>query len=120
MIRIPRCRARPLAGILAVILSFAGIGPVALAGEPPATDTTPTTLAQAVAAKVAAMDPATAAALTVDTAAAQATPAEEETRPRQKPFFKTGKGIAAAALMAGGLAVTFVSFGNDRVKSPSK
>jgi hypothetical protein len=101
-------------------LALAVASPVALAGEPPAPEPTPTTLAQAVVAKVAAMDTATVAALTMETPAAQATAAEEETRPRKKPFFKTGKGIAAAALMAGGLAVTLVSFGNDRVKSPSK
>jgi hypothetical protein len=36
----------------------------------------------------------------------------------QKPFFKTGRGIAAAVLMAGGLGWLVYSHSHDRVKSP--
>jgi hypothetical protein len=36
-----------------------------------------------------------------------------------KPFFKTGRGIAAAALMAGGLGWLIYSKSHDRVKSPA-
>jgi hypothetical protein len=115
----PRRRAGPLTGALALILGFAVASPPALAAEAPAAEPARTTLAQAAAAKVAAMDPLAVTASTIETPAIQATPAEREQTPK-KPFFKTGKGLAAAALLAGGLAITFVSFGNDRVKSPSK
>ena len=117
----PRRRAGPLKGALALILGFAVASPLALAAEPPAAEPARTTLAQAAAAQVDAMDPLAVTAATIETPAIQATPAEREQTPTpKKPFFKTGKGLAAAALMAGGLAITFVSFGNDRVKSPSK
>jgi hypothetical protein len=117
----PRRRAGPLTGALALILGFAVASPPALAAEAAAAEPARTTLAQAAAAKVAAMDPLAVTASTIETPATQATSPERDEIPTpKKPFFKTGKGIAAAALMAGGLVITFVSFGNDRVKSPSK
>jgi hypothetical protein len=98
-------RVRPLAGILALIFGLTLVAPSAFAAEP-AAPARP--LAAAAAAKVESMPVA---------ALAQAKPA---TVPGEasKPFFKTGKGAAAAILIAGALAMTFVSYSKDRVQSP--
>jgi len=102
-------RARSLSGVLALVVGLTFVAPPAFAAEAPAVAPTQS-LAAAAAAKVNAMP---AAAL----AQAKPTPAPEET---SKPFFKTGKGAAAIVLIAAGLAMTFVSFSKDRVKSPAK
>jgi len=105
-------QARLPAGILALVVGLTFVAPPAFAGEAlAATHSQP--LAASAAAKVNAMP---AAAL------AQAPQAKPATAPAEtsKPFFKTGKGAAVAVLLAASLAMTFVAFSKDRVKSPAK
>lgn len=103
-------QARLLAGVVALIVGLTFAAPPAFAAGAPAL--APRPLAAAAAAKVEAM-PAAALAQ----AAQPAVPAAE---PGAKPFFKTGKGLAAGVLIAAAVVMTFVSYGNDRVKSPAK
>jgi cell division septation protein DedD len=108
-------RARPLAGLLALVVGLAFAVPPAFAAEP-TPDPSPTprpTLAEAAVAAVDALPAATVAQ------AAQATPAPSPA-PEGKSFFKTGKGAAVLVLLAAGLGYTAYSFSHDRVKSPAK
>jgi hypothetical protein len=98
-------RVRPLAGILALSFGLTLVAPPAFAAEPLAPARP---LAAAAAAKVESMPAAAVAQAKATTAPGEAS----------KPFFKTGKGAAAAILIVGALAMTFVSYGKDRVKSP--
>jgi len=102
--------ARPLAGALALVVGWTLAAPPAFAAGP-----APGPITAAATAKVEAV-PVEALAQ-----AAPATPAAKATAPAAtaaKPFFKTGKGAAAAVLIVAGLTMTFVSFGKDRVQSP--
>jgi hypothetical protein len=112
--RDPR-RARPLAGLLALVVALVFAAPPAFAAEP-TPDPSPTpraTLAEAAAAAVDALPAATVAQ------AAQAAPAPPPA-PEGRSFFKTGKGAAVLVLMAAGLGYTAYSISHDRVKSPEK
>jgi hypothetical protein len=102
--------ARPLAGALALVLGLTFLAPPAFAATP-----APGPIAAAATAKIETV-PTEALAQ-----AAPATPAAKATAPAAtaaKPFFKTGKGAAAAALIVAALTMTFVSFSKDRVQSP--
>ena len=99
--------ARFLAAGLAVVVGLTLVAPPSSAAE---TGVPAQPLATAAAARVGAI-PATALAQ----AAAPAAPAAAEA---SKPFLKTGKGAAAVTLIVAALAMTFVSFGKDRVQSP--
>jgi hypothetical protein len=100
-------RARLLAFALAALMGTPfGAAPVAGAPAAPGTG-----LAASAQAQVAAVP---AAALSQVAAAPAPAPNAD------KPFFKTGKGALAAALLAGMLGYTVYSFSNDRVKSPAK
>jgi hypothetical protein len=105
--------ARLLAGALALVVGLTLVAPPAFAAGP-ATVATPRPIAAAATAKVEAMPVAGLAQ------AAQATPAAAPAETGNKPFFKTGKGALALALLAGSIGYTFYSFSNDRVKSPAK
>jgi cell division septation protein DedD len=108
-------RARPLAGLLALLVGLAFAAPPAFAAEPtPEPSPTPhPTLAEAAVAAVDALPAATVAQ------AAQAAPAPSPA-PEGRSFFKTGKGAAVLVLLAAGLGYTVYSFSHDRVKSPEK
>ena len=99
--------ARFLAAGLAVVVGLTFVAPPAFAAEA-AIPAQP--LTAAAAAKVGAIP---ASALAQATAPAQPAAAEAS-----KPFLKTGKGAAAVTLIVAALAMTFVSFGKDRVQSP--
>jgi hypothetical protein len=108
-------RARPLAGLLALVVGLVLAAPPVFAAEP-TPDPSPTprpTLAEAAAAAVDALPSGTVAA------AAQTAPAPSPA-PEGKSFFKTGKGAVALALLAAGLGYTAYSMSHDRVKSPEK
>ena len=105
-------QARPLAGILALVVGLTLVTPPAFAAEAQTSvlvAPAQPTLAAAAAAKVEAMP---AAAL------AQAVTATPPTS--GKPFLKTGKGAVAMVLMASVLGYMGYSFSHDRVKSPAK
>jgi hypothetical protein len=87
------------------------VAPPAFAAGP-APDPRP--IAAAAAAKVETMPAATLAK------AAQAAPAAAAADSQAKPFFKTGKGALALALLAASVGYTVYSFSDDRVKSPAK
>ena len=125
-------RARPLAGVLALLVGLTLVAPPAFAAE--ASAPAPATPAQPLAAAAAAMVEAMPATATA-TAAAQATPATPAgpTKPAAptaatpapataggKSFFKTTTGIVSLVLVGGALGATFYSFSNGRVKSPAK
>jgi hypothetical protein len=101
-------QARLLAGALALVVGLTLVAPPAFAAAPPA----PGPITTAATAKVESMPAAAVAQAAAQTKPAAA-PAEAS-----KPFFKTGKGAAAAVLIVGVLAMTFVSYSSDRVKSP--
>ena len=103
--------ARLLVEALALIVGLTLVAPPAFAAGPAPT---PRPIAAAATAKVEAMPVAALAQ------AAQATPAATPAETGNKPFFKTGKGALALALLAGSIGYTFYSFSNDRVKSPAK
>jgi len=123
-------RARPLAGVLALLVGLTLVAPPAFAAE--ASAPAPATPAQPLAAAAAAMVEAMPAPAT---AAAQATPAKPAgpTKPAAptaatpapaaaggKPFFKTTTGIVSLVLLGGALGAMAYSFSNGRVKSPAK
>jgi hypothetical protein len=103
-------QARPLVGILALIVGLTLVAPPALAVQPqgPARP-----LAAAATAKVEAL-PAAAVAQ-----AAQAAPAPAAST-GNKPFFKSTKGIVVLVLMATGLGWAAVSRNQDAVHSPAR
>jgi len=106
---------RIVAGALALLVALAFSAPPAGAAEPrpePSPSPEPSTLAGSVDAALEAMPSATLAA------AAQTTQ-EPPSGPDNPSFFKTGKGVAVLALLAGGLGYTIYSFSHDRVKSPN-
>ena len=105
--------ARFLAGILALAVGLMLVAPPAFAAEAAAV-ADPRPIAAAAAAKVEAIPAASLAQ------AAQATPATAPAEAGDKPFFKTGKGAFALALLAGSIGYTVYSMSNDRVKSPAK
>jgi len=86
--------------------------PPAGAAEPAPQPSPEPTLSASADAALEAMPSATLAA------AAQAMP-EPARGPDDTSFFKTGKGVAVLALLAGGLGYTIYSFSHDRVKSPN-
>ena len=112
MTRNPK-RARPFAGLLALLAGLTFAAPPAIAAEPTAepTATPRPTLVETAEAAVEAMPAATLQA-------AQAPPAPTSA-PSDPSFFKTGKGVAVLALLGAGLGYTVYSFSNDRVKSPN-
>jgi hypothetical protein len=110
-------RARPLAGLLALLVGLTFAAPPAIASGP-APETTPTprpTLATSAANAVAAMP----AAAVARAARAQSAPTVANAGSDQS-FFKSGKGAAVLVLLAAGLGYTVYSFSHDRVKSPQK
>lgn len=105
--------ARPLAGAVALLVALALASPPCLAGDAPPSQLPPATpLADATAAKVAALNPAPEVALVQG--AGPAASAES------KPFLKTPKGIATIVLMAVGLTWAAVSRNKDAVHSPAR
>lgn len=107
-------RARPLAGLLAIVLCSTVAAPPAAAAEPEP-------------ARPLAAAAATAGEALPEAAVAQATQAPAPptaTVPAAavdgKPFLKTTTGVVAMALLAGGLGYMAYSWSNDRVKSPAK
>ncbi len=108
-------QARPLAGILTLVVGLTLVAPPAFATEAqasvPVAPAQPT-LAAAAAAKVEAMPAALLAQ------AAPVVPAPTTTS--DKPFLKSGKGAVAMVLMASVLGYMGYSFSHDRVKSPAK
>lgn len=72
---------------------------------------TPQPLREAAMAHAATADLGRASATQASTPAASVA--------ADKPFFKTGKGIAAAVLMTAGLAWLFYTKSHDRVTSPA-
>ena len=100
--------ARVLGGTLALIVGATLCAPQAIAAGP-----APKPIAAAAAAKVEAMPAATLAQAAQTKAAPAGTTVD-------KPFFKTGKGVAALALLAGGLGYMTYSLNHDRVKSPGR
>jgi hypothetical protein len=97
----------PTARALLLVLGLT-VGP-ATAGAEEFSSRAPGSLRAAVAARISASDLRRAVA-------SEATP--PATQAPHKPFFKTGRGIAAAVLMAGGLGWLVYSQSHDRVKSP--
>ena len=115
-------RARPLAGVLALLVGLTFVAPPAFAAE--ASSATPAAPAQPLAAAAAAM----VEALPAD-AVAQATPAKPAAPTAAKPasaaaegksFFKTPTGVVSLVLLGGALGAMAYSFSNGRVKSPAK
>lgn len=108
-------QAGPLAGVLALVTGLTLVAPPAFAAEAqasvPVAPNRPT-LAAAAAAKVEAM-PAAALAQATQVAPAPITTSD-------KPFFKSGKGAIALALITAGVGYAGYSAFNDRdpVKSP--
>jgi hypothetical protein len=108
-------RARPLAGLLALVVALVFAVPPAFAAEP-APDPSPTPRVTLAEAAVAAVDALPAATL-MQVAQAAPTPSPA---PEGRSFFKTGKGAAVLVLLAAGVGYTAYSFSHDRVKSPEK
>lgn len=106
--------ARFLAGALAFIVGLTLVAPPAFAAGP-----APGPIAAAATARVEAMPAETLAQAAPAAPAAQAAPVAAPAQ-TDKPFFKTGKGALALALLAGSIGYTFYAFSNDRVKSPAK
>lgn len=106
--------ARPLAGLLALILALAGAAPVA-ASEATPTSVRPTTLAASASAAVAAK-PLPAGVLAQ---AAPSGPSSSSTDLGSKSFFKTPAGKISLVLMAAGTGyMVYSAFkDNDPVKS---
>ena len=104
-------QAKLLAGALALVVGLTVVAPPAFAAGP-APDPRPITAAAA--AKIEAMP---AAGL------AQVAPAAPATAPidtAHKPFFKTGKGIAALVLTIGATAWLIQSRNSNKVSSPGR
>jgi hypothetical protein len=122
MKRLQKPGARWLAGILALVMAFVFAAPPAGAAEAvaetaaevqtPTSDNSlaqqPTLLAMA-DAKVREADPAEAMAVA---------PAQDNQMTADKPFLKSGKGIAAIALLVAGTIVVAHSRSSDRPTSP--
>lgn len=100
--------ARPVAAALTVLLGTGAVAPPALATQPQSRPAEVVSLSAAAAVHVAALDTAALAA------AQAAAPAAGESQ----SFFKSRKGVLAAALFVAGVTFTFVSKSRDRVKSP--
>lgn len=106
--------ARGVAAALAVFVGLAVIAPPAAAAERPLLPHKPTSLATAAEARVAASADHAVRIAPVQEAAGGG-PGES------KPFFKTGKGIAALVLMVGATAWVIASrTGGDVVHSPGR
>ncbi|HET7747030.1 MAG TPA: hypothetical protein VFM29_06990 [Vicinamibacteria bacterium] len=108
--------ARPLAGLLALLMGLTFSAPPAAAAEAAAS-------ARPVASKPTIADAAAKATRTVPRAALMQTtdaPAATETADSASGFFGTTRGKLALVLFAGGIGWTIYSAKNDRdpVKSP--
>ena len=102
-------RPRSIAAGVALSVALAVVAPPALAAPPAVSPVQkPTSLAASAAARLSA----------ADTSVALQAPAPA-TETAGKPFIKTRKGALAMVLLAAGLTMVFVSYGNDRVKSPA-
>lgn len=99
-----------VAGALAFALALPLAAPPAAAADPRRASA-PQPLREAAEAYVANADLGRARA------AQETAPAAG--RDADKPFFKTGRGIAAAVLMTAGLAWLFYTKSHDRVTSPA-
>ena len=100
------------AGALAFVVGLTLVAPPAFAAEP-TTVGTPRPIAAAATAKVEAM-PAATLAQVAPTPSAAIAPSNE------KPFFKTGKGIAALVLTIGATAWLVQSRIDNKVSSPGR
>ncbi len=102
-------RPRSIAAGVALSVALAVVAPPAFAAPPAVSPAQkPTSLTASAEARLSAAD--TSVALQAPAPAAETA---------GKPFIKTRKGILATTLLAAGLAMVFVSYSNDRVKSPA-
>ncbi len=104
-------RARPLAGVLALLVGLTFAAPPAFSAE---------ATAQPLAAAAAAMVEALPAAAVVQATPATPTAAKPVAASTDKPFFKTTTGVVSLVLLGGALGAMAYSFSNGRVKSPAK
>ena len=105
-------RARPLAGVLALLVGLTFAAPPAFSAE--------ATAQPLAAARAAAMVEALPAAAVVQATPATPTAAKPVAASTDKPFFKTTTGIVSLVLLGGALGAMAYSFSNGRVKSPAK
>ena len=107
-------QAKLLAGALALVVGLTLVAPPAFAAGP-APDPRPIT-----AAAAAMVDALPAERCPGPGHPGPRRPTATAGRDRNKPFFKTTKGVVALALLAGSLGYMAYSFSNDRVKSPAR
>lgn len=103
-------RVKPLAGLLALAVAVTVTAPTHAADEAAAVEPAPAPLRAAVEARLSTTQ--------VPAEAVTTQAATSEGAPPSKSFFRTGKGIAVIALMAGGVGYTLYSKSHDRIKSP--
>ena len=111
-------RARPLAGVLALLVGLTLVAPPAFAAE--ASAPAPAAPAQPLVAAAAAMVEAVPVATLAQAAPAPKPATATAAETGHRPFFKTTQGAIALVLLAGTIAYTGYSLSNDRIKSPAK
>jgi hypothetical protein len=103
-------RVKPLVGLLAFVMAVTFTAPAYAADEAATVAPAAGPLRAAVEAKLSTTQVPAEAVTTQAAATEGAAPS--------KSFFRTGKGIAVIALMAGGVGYTLYSKSHDRIKSP--
>ena len=104
--------ARPVSGLLAVLVAIAGVARPAAAGTVKSYPTA-TRLSSTIRATVASLEPTASAVL-------QATPADPGTTDSPRSFFRSPTGVIAIVLMVAGAGYVAYSIpkDNEKVHSP--